>query len=201
LLSGELKSIGTTIPKHSVGIGTRVSYKMLALAVQAEYRGGAVIYHDMGEDMAFTGSGAVSTIYGRDQFIYPNSVYFDGTKYVANTDIPVSNDIAIYSGWGDYSFSRSNANVGEGHYSSADFWKLRSVSLTLNVPSNWTSRVKAIKGLSLSLFGRNLKTWLPDDNWYTDPEFANTTGNGVGISTSRNTPPVKQYGASLNVTF
>lgn len=203
LLSGDLKSIGTTIPKHSIGIGTSITYKMLTFAANAEYRGGAVIYHDMGEDMSFTGSGAITALYGREQFIYPNSVYRDpiSNKLITNTSIPVANDIAIYKGWGDYSFSRSNAAVGEGHYSSADFWKLRNISLTLNVPANWTNRVKAIKKLSLSIFGRNLKTWLPDDNWYTDPEFANTTGNGVGLSTSRNTPPVKQYGATLNVTF
>ncbi len=201
LMDPDLKKAGTTAPKHQVGVGFRATYKMLTLAANAEYRGGAVVYHDIGEDMGFTGSGAITTQYNREQFIFPNSVYFDGTKYVPNTTIPVENTIAIYSGWGDYSFSRSILFNGEIFTSSADFWKLRDVSLSLEFPQKWIKSVKAIKGASISIFGRNLITLLPDDNWYTDPEFSQTNGNGQGINNSLNTPPVKQYGATLSVKF
>jgi hypothetical protein len=53
----------------------------------------------------------------------------------------------------------------------------------------------------LTIWGRNLKTWLPADNWYTDPEFANTSGNATGINTSLNTPPTKQLGGTIKLVF
>jgi TonB-linked SusC/RagA family outer membrane protein len=196
-----LKNAGTTIPVHQLGVGFKVGYKNWTLAANAEYRGGHVIYHDIGEDMGFTGSGAITTVYNRETFVFPNSVYWDGTKYVPNTSIAVANDIAIYSGWGDYSFSRGILGNGEVFTSSAAFWKLRDVSLGFDLPQNWVKSLKVIKGANLAIFGRNLVTLVPDDNWYTDPEFSITNGNGQGINNSFNTPPVRQYGATLNVRF
>jgi hypothetical protein len=53
----------------------------------------------------------------------------------------------------------------------------------------------------VSGFGRNLFMLLPKENIYTDPEFSNTNGNGVGINNTGNTPPVRQYGMNVTVTF
>jgi TonB-linked SusC/RagA family outer membrane protein len=195
------KYAGTTIPVHQVGVGFKVGYKNWTFAANAEYRGGHVVYHDIGEDMGFTGSGAITTVYNRQSFIFPNSVYWDGSKYVPNTTIAVDNDIAIYSGWGDYSFSRGILGNGEVFTSSAAFWKLRDVSLGFDLPQNWVKALKVVKGANLAVFGRNLVTLVPDDNWYTDPEFSITNGNGQGINNSLNTPPVRQWGATLNVRF
>lgn len=196
-----LKTQGTTIPKHQLGLGFKVAYKWVTLTANAEYRGGNVIYSDLGEDMAFTGTSATTTRYHRQQFVWPNSVYFDGTKYVANTNIPVRNDLAIYYGWGDLGFSRGIIFNGDWFTTSGAFWKIRDISLDFAFPQKWYGKFKALKGLGLSFFGRNLFTWLPEENIYTDPEFSNTTGNAVGINNSFNTPPTRQYGATLRVTF
>ena len=196
-----LKTQGQTTPKHQLGLGFNVRWKHFGLSANAEYRAGNYIFHDLGQDMGFTGSGAGTAIYNREPFVWPNSVYWDGSKYVNNTNLPVENSIAIYSGWGDYSFSRGTLFNGDWFTSSAAFWKLRAVALDFNLPQNWLRSLKVVKSANLSVFGRNLITLLPDDNWYTDPEFSNTNGNGLGINNSRNTPPVRQYGATLNVTF
>ncbi len=196
-----LKTEGTTIPKHQLGLGLRVAYKWVTLTANAEYRGGNVIYHDLGQDMSFTGSTAGTTRYHRQQFIWPNSVYWDGSKYVPNSNIAVRNDIAIYLGWGDYSFSRSILGVADWFTTSGAFWKIRDISLDFAFPQKWYRGFKALKQVDLSFFGRNLFMFLPDENIYTDPEFSNTNGNGVGINTTGNTPPVRQYGATLKVTF
>ncbi|TMI66082.1 MAG: SusC/RagA family TonB-linked outer membrane protein [Bacteroidetes bacterium] len=196
-----LKNAGTTIPVYQVGVGFKVGYKNWTLAANAEYRGGHVIYHDLGEDMGFTGSGAHTTKYNRMSFIFPNSSYWDGSKYVANTDIPVENTIANYQGWGDYGFSRGTLFNGEVFTSSAAFWKLRDVSLGFDFPQNWLKSLKVVKGINAAIFGRNLLTLLPDDNQWTDPEFSQTNGNGQGINNSFNTPPVRQYGFTVNVRF
>ena len=197
----DLKDQGATIPKHTLGVGFRIAYKGLALSANAEYRGGYSVYNDLGQDMAFTGSGQLTNSYHRQQFIWPNSVYFDGTKYVPNTSIPVSQGLAIYSGWGDFGFSRGILANGDAFTVNGAFWKIRDISLAYTVPHNLYGNSKTIKNIGLNFFGRNLFTFLAKDNIYTDPEFSNTNGNAVGISTSRNTPPVKQYGVSLNVTF
>lgn len=191
---------GTTLPKHNLGIGFNVTYKNFTFTANAEYRGGHVVYHDMGTDMTFTGSGAVTTIYEREQFVWPNSVYIDATgKSVPNTNIAVDNFKAIYQGFGDVGFSRGFGGTGEMYVSSGAFWKLRDVSLTYDVPENVIRRFKVISGLSISAFARNLITLLPSDNWYADPEFSNTNGNSQGINTTLNTPPVRQFGGTIKV--
>jgi len=192
---------GNTLPHYDIGVNLNVSYKAFTLIANAEYRGGNVIYHDIGTDMTFTGSGAITTIYNRDQFVWPNSVYWDGTKYVPNTNIAVDNYKAIYQGYGDVSFSRGFAGVGEMYVSSGAFWKLRDLSLSFDFPKSIMNSIKFIRGISLTAFARNLVTLRPDDNWYTDPEFSNTNGNSTGINNSLNTPPTRQVGGTLKVTF
>jgi hypothetical protein len=192
---------GTTLPQHNLGVGINVNFKGFTLIANAEYRGGALMYSDVGTDMTFTGSGAQTAMYNRDQFIWPNSVYWDGSKYVPNTNIVVDNYTAIYQGYGDQSFSRGFAGIGEMYLSSADFWKLRDLSLSYELPRSIMKNVKSIRGISISAWARNLVTLLPDDNWYTDPEFANTNGNSTGINNSLNTPPTRQIGGTIKVTF
>lgn len=201
LKANDQRAQGNTAPKHQLGLGARISYKGFTLSANAEYRGGYVIYNDLGEDMAFTGSGQVTNLYHRQQFIWPNSSYFDGTKYVPNTTIPVDSYYAMYYGWGDLGFSRGLAGVGEMFATSGAFWKIRDASLAWNIPQRWVNKTKVVKSASLSVFGRNLFTWLPKDNIYTDPEFSTTNGNGIGINNSFNTPPVRQFGATLSVVF
>jgi TonB-linked SusC/RagA family outer membrane protein len=192
---------GNTLPKHNLGVNLNVSFKGFTLIANAEYRGGNLVYHDIGTDMTFTGSGKVTAIYNRDQFVWPNSVYWDGTKYVENTNIAVDNYKAIYEGFGDISFSRGFAGTGEMYISSGAFWKLRDVALSYDFPKSIINHLKAIKGISLTAFARNLITLLPDDNWYADPEFSNTNGNSTGINNSLNTPPTRQIGGTLKVIF
>jgi TonB-linked SusC/RagA family outer membrane protein len=201
ILGTGLKNEGGTTPKHQLGLGMKVNWKWITLNANAEYRGGYVVFSDLGQDMSFTGSSAATTKYHRQQFIWPNSVYWDGSKYVPNTNKVVDNNKAIYQGWGDYTFSRGILAVADWFTTSGAFWKIRDVSLDFAFPQKWYHGFKAVKGLDLSFFGRNLFTWLPKENIFTDPEFSNTNGNGLGINTTGNTPPTRQYGATLRVTM
>ncbi|MDF2188119.1 SusC/RagA family TonB-linked outer membrane protein [Paraflavitalea sp. CAU 1676] len=193
--STEMMSIGRTIPKHNLGITSRVTYKNFALSATAEYRGGHYVFHGLGSTMTFTGVAAVTTKYGRENFVVPNSSYDDGTgKFVPNTSIAVAD--------GHWAFWDSHFKyAGENFVTKGDFWKLREVNLTYSLPAAIVNKVRYLKSASFSLIGRNLLTLLPKDNVYTDPEFASTTGNGVGINNTLNTPPVRSYGATLALTF
>jgi TonB-linked SusC/RagA family outer membrane protein len=194
--------VGSTTPKNILGAGINVSYKNFTLIANAEFRGDFVVYHDIGTDMTFTGSSSMTTLYDRDQFVWPNSVYQDASgKYIQNTNIAVDYWDAIYFGLGDISNGNSFPNVGEIHYSSGDFWKIRDVSLSYEFPQSMIGRIRGIRGIALTAWARNLKTWLAPDNYYTDPEFSNTSGNSQGVNTTLNTPPTRQIGGTLRVTF
>ena len=58
-----------------------------------------------------------------------------------------------------------------------------------------------VERFTVGLYGRNLLTFRPKDNVYTDPEFNFTTGNAIGVGTQSQTPPTRNYGLSLSVTF
>ena len=54
----------------------------------------------------------------------------------------------------------------------------------------------------LSLYGKNLKFWLPDGNKYADPEVNGPalTGNAQGIETTQ-TPPSQSLGLNVQLSF
>jgi TonB-dependent starch-binding outer membrane protein SusC len=71
--------------------------------------------------------------------------------------------------------ARRRPDIGSqaGFIEKADFWKLREVALTFNVPSSWLRHTPFTQQMSLSVAGRNLRTWT--DYTGLDPE-ANIPG-------------------------
>jgi len=190
-----LLPFGRTLPKHQLGVGTTLRVGDFNFGANAEYRGGHVVYHDLGRTMAFTGSSKVTTTYDRQPFVWPNSGYKDASgKVVPNNDVATRN--GHYTAWVTH-----YRQIAENFVTSGAFWKLRDVSLGYNLPASLISRAKFIKTASIGIYGRNLVTLLPKNNWYTDPEFSITTGNGLGINTDNITPPVRAYGVTLSVNF
>ena len=194
--ASSLVGFGNSLPKHQLGLGTTLRYKGFSFSANAEYRGGNVVYHDIGRQMTFTGSAKVTTLYGRAPFIYPNSAYVESStgKTVVNDKIPVQN--GHYTVWVTY-----YRQIAENFITSGAFWKLRDVSLSYDLPKSILDKVKFMKRATIGVYGRNLLTLLPSNNWYTDPEFSTTTGNGLGINSIGITPPVRAYGANLSITF
>jgi TonB-linked SusC/RagA family outer membrane protein len=186
---------GRTNPKTIVGLNTDLNWNGLSLKVVAEYRGGNYIYNSVGADIGFTGVDRLSATNMRQRFVFPNSVYWDGSKYVENTDIVVVN--AHY----DFLQAGRFRNTQTNYYTSAAFWKLREVVLSYDLPQSWLGNGKVVKRASVALIGRNLLMLRPSTNWWTDPEFSNTTGNAVGTTTIGQTPPTRLYGFNVNVTF
>ena len=99
------------------------------------------------------------------------------------------------------------------------FIKLRDVNLSYTVPKDIIESTNIFSSATISIYGRNLLTIVDKLNYYTDPEFSSvgsatsvtgnnignlsntSTGNGLGINTTGQTPPVRQYGVNLNITF
>jgi TonB-linked SusC/RagA family outer membrane protein len=196
-LDPNIKMFGRTMPKTIIGINPTFSWKNLALSVTADYRGGHQVYHGIGPDMDFTGSSARSGSNSRQRFIVPNSVYDDGTgKYVVNTDVAVAN-----GGYGFYEATNTNRGVNSNYISSAAAWKIREIALSYDLPTNLLNKTKVIKGATIALTARNMFTFLPESNQWTDPEFANTTGNAMGVNNNSILPPNRIYGFNVNLTF
>jgi hypothetical protein len=193
LLSPKLTNFGRTTPPHGAGLGTNLRIGNFSFAANAEYRGGNVVYHSIGVAMTRFGTGGWTG--NRMPHVFPNSAYADANgKYVPNKDVKVQE--AEYTLWGDY-----YQKIAENFITPGWFIKLRDVNVTYDLPSNWISKTHIVSKAVIGLFGRNLITVVDKMNHFTDPEFSISTGNGIGINNTFNTPPVRQYGFHINVTF
>jgi TonB-linked SusC/RagA family outer membrane protein len=193
LNNGPLKNFGRTIPKHILGWGTRLRYADFTLTSNFEYRGGNYVYSDLGRQMTFTGSGKWTE--NRAPHIFPNSAYDDGTgKYVPNTTVNVAE--AEYALWDTY-----YRVIAENFVTPGWFIKLRDINLSYTVPASLVAKTKFFSAASIALYGRNLITIVDESNFYTDPEYSFSTGNGQGVNNTAQTPPVRQFGFNINLTF
>lgn len=101
-------------------------------------------------------------------------------------------------------------NTQYGYLEKADFIKLREVSVTAQLPAsiaNWAERsgpvstvAGLLRGASITLSGRNLKTWT--DYTGLDPEI-NESGGGANFTQDEfNTqPPLRYYTIRMNLVF
>jgi len=189
---------GTTVPPTKIGITTSISYKGFTLNAVADGRFGAVLFNGIGPALDFTGVSGYSASSGRQPFIMPNSVISDGNgKYTANTSVTSSKPNS-----GANAFWASTWNTGGVNYiNSADFWKLRELSLTYNFPAKTLAPLKYINGATVGFVARNLITIRAADNIWADPEFANTNGNATGNTDVNQLPPTKFLGFNITLTF
>jgi hypothetical protein len=87
-----------------------------------------------------------------------------------------------------------------GYIEDASFIKWREASVRLGAPESWGRRFPAIRGASLTLAGRNLKTWT--DYTGLDPEINESGGASNFTQGEFNTqPPVRYYTVRLDLSF
>lgn len=195
ILNPELTTFGRTTPSDIFGITLSANYKGFSLNAVAEYRGGnQILVSELGGFLDKNGISARSAQYGRRAFVWPNSVVFDGSKYVENTNVYTERFNRLF--WE----SELNVDVQTNYLCSGAFWKLREVSLSYEIPSK-VFKGNTLRGVTISVSGRNLFTWLPKTNQWTDPEFSITTGNAQGASGISNMPPTRIFGGSVLFNF
>ena len=206
-----LSQRGGTLPRYIAGLGSKLNYGAFAFNFNFEYRGGNVMFSDLGRQMTFTGAGGWTS--NRAPHVFPNSSILnaDGKTSTPNTSLNVRE--AEYALWVD-----NYRLISENFVSNAWFIKLRDVNLSYTVPQSVIAKTKVFSAASISVYGRNLLTIVDKSNYFTDPEFSNigtnaltgnnignlsstSSGNGLGINTTGQTPPVRQYGVNINVTF
>lgn len=200
--SDSLVVFGQAQPKNRIGIDGTLRYKGITFSFLLEYRGGGVIYNAGGSTFDWSGTGIRTATFNRDRFVFPNSSYWDAAKnqYVPNTNVTVKDGNGNAGFWSD---GGGNMDVNANYVTSADFWKLREMAISYDFPDKILGNKKVIKGVTISVQGRNLLVFLPKDNIYTDPEYsdAGSSSNGIGLTNLGQTPPSRYYGATVTFKF
>jgi TonB-linked SusC/RagA family outer membrane protein len=205
-----LSQRGGTLPRYIAGLGSKISFGDFAFNFNFEYRGGNVMFSDLGRQMTFTGAGAWTA--NRDPQIFPNSAILsaDGKTSTPNTTVQVREP--EYGLWVD-----NYRLISENFVNDAWFIKLRDINLSYTIPQSFIGKTKIFSAASISFYGRNLLTIVDKANFYTDPEFSTigtnsftgdlasfggtSSGNGIGLNGTRQTPPVRQFGVNINLSF
>jgi len=194
---GDLKALGKTTPDFVLGWTNSFRYKGFTLSSTFDYRTGHVYYSQLADAMEFTGRSLESVSSNRQDFVVPNSVYNAGTEanpvYVANTSIPVTGGRQSY--WTDH-----YNEIKENYVRDATAVKLREIALNYSLPSKFIDNIGFSK-VSVGVVGRNLLTWLPAENRFSDPEFNNSNSNQIGVGGYFQSPPTRSYGVNLNIEF
>lgn len=192
--------IGNASPEWLGGFNNTFKYKDLALSFLIDIRkGGDIFSLDMNYGLATglypetagnndLGNPVRSTIANGGGIIYPGISEVDGKENTKRVDISQN--------FGAYGYSRNPAKafIYDGSYV-----KLRELVLTYSVPSKLVSKLKYVKGVDVSLFGRNL--WIISKNLpYSDPEETLSSGNIQGYQSGAY-PATKTYGFNLKFRF
>jgi TonB-linked SusC/RagA family outer membrane protein len=195
--AAELVVMGRNLPLWVMGVTPSYSIGGFSASMTWDYKTGHNFYAGMGSDEDFAGISARSAEYGRQRFVFPNSVYWDGSKYVENTNIQVQDGNA-----GFWSVGAVNTSIGTNYFASAAAWRLREVNISYNLPGKWIGNNKVIKRITVSAVGKNLLLLVPKSNQWGDPEFNSATGaNTFGLSSSFQSPSQRLFGGSVTVQF
>ncbi|HEY8920301.1 MAG TPA: SusC/RagA family TonB-linked outer membrane protein [Chitinophaga sp.] len=197
-----IKILGNAVARHRLSLDLSVRFKQFRLTALFEYRGGYMVFNNMGGELDWSGTGYRTAAFNRDRFVFPNSVYEDPNhpgQYIKNTNITVTDGNGNSGFW----TNDENRTVASNYITSGDFWKMREIALSYDVPASFLSKIRVVKAATISVQARNLFIWLAKSNYYTDPEYsdAGNDSNGIGLTGLGQTPPSRFYGATLSLTF
>jgi len=191
--------IGDPNPDWLMGINNSFSFKGIALSFLIDIRHGGDIF-------------SLDQYYGQATGLYPESVQLNDNGVVVrvpNADgggwiFPgvkadgTPNDIRVRGEYyGTFGYRR---NPAAGFVYDGSYVKLREVTLTYSLPQSIVSSLGPIKGIDLSLVGRNL--WIISKNMkYSDPEDGISSGNLANGYQGGSYPSVKTMGFNVRVKF
>lgn len=188
---------GRSLPLWVAGATPSYSIGNFSFSMTWDYKGGHNFYSGLGTDMDFAGISERSAEYGRQRFVFPNSVYWDGSKYVDNKSIQVQD-----GNYGFWAAGNVNTAIATNYFASAASIRLREVNISYTLPSKFIAGTKFIKKVTLSAVGKNLFLFVPKSNQWGDPEFNySTIGNTFGLASSFQSPASRLFGGSLLVQF
>jgi hypothetical protein len=191
---------GRTLPLWVIGFTPSYTVGNFSVSMTWDYKWGHNFFSGLGSDEDFAGISERSGEYGRQRFVFPNSVIETSPgsgKYIPNKNIQVQD--------GNYNFwtsATANSAIATNYYASAAALRLREVNISYTLPAKIFGNVKAIKRVTISAVGKNLFLFVPKSNQWGDPEFNySATGNTFGLASSFQAPTGRLFGGSITVQF
>jgi TonB-linked SusC/RagA family outer membrane protein len=170
---------GSPIPTYTGGLSTHLDYKGIFIDASVYFAGGNKIYESWVNYTQNSGWNSISTYNGVTQLLdrwqQPGDI----------TDVPK----VVWNSTGDNASATSSRFLYDG-----DYVRLKDLVLGYKVPQKYL-KLTGLDGLTLTLRGTNLFTWVKDDRLKYDPE---TRADGY---TQLITPPVKSVVFGLNLNF
>jgi TonB-linked SusC/RagA family outer membrane protein len=185
-VQGPVEVLGKGVPPVTMGISNDFRYKNFNLSVLVDGKFGASVY---------SATSAYGTQFGLDKRTVANNV--------RETGVPVSGvgqDGLPYSGTVDAQtyYSTIWATLTDEFVTSADFIKLRSITMGYSLPSSMLTKTP-FQSVNISVVARNLFL-LYNSAKNIDPEASYNSGNAQGLE-NFGLPTVRSYGLNLSVRF
>ena len=181
---GDIAKLGNSVPPLTMGFNNEFRYGSLFASILVDAKFGGKISSGT-NNLAYVAGLHKKTLEGRETGITGQGV----------TESGGINKVTVSAQ--DYYTWVAN-NITEEFVYDASFVKLRQVVLGVNLPHNWTNRVK-INDASLSFVARNLFTFYSKVP-LVDPESTFLNGNVQGLEMLA-LPATRSYGINLNVKF
>lgn len=190
--SDQVESLGSGVYKVTGGFHNDFSYKNFTLSFLLDFKFGAKLFSGTNLNLYNYGL-QKTTLQGRDG----NGTYLgQGVMYDKDKEAYVPNTVAVNAQ--DYWQKLSSSNIGEEFVYDASFIKLRELSFGYSFPASILQN-RFVKGLSISLVGRNLWTIMKHTP-NIDPESAYNNTNGQGLELN-GYPATRSVGFNVNVKF
>ena len=183
--------LGSYQPDFTASLGTSLGYKGLGFNILFDIKQGGNFVSQTQFFTEFNGTAAHTAEYDRELFVFPDAVYEDEDGNFVDNDIEVTEQ--------DYFTNYDPA--ASTYIVDASYIKLREIGLSYKLPKSVLGSIP-VSAAQISLFAKNVKFWLPEENIFADPEVNGPSliGNATGIETTQ-TPPSKSFGVNLKLTF
>jgi len=190
--------LGNINPDWTGGINNAFTYKDLSLSFLIDFRQGSDIYSI--DQWYGQGTGLPAFTAGLNDRGHPlRDLPADGGGLLfpgVTEDGKPNTTYALITGLRGYGY---NNFPNAGYIYDGSYIKLREVKITYSLPAKLIDKLNPVKGIDVSLYGRNL--WiihknLPD----ADPEEGPSSGNIQGFQVG-SYPTYRIYGFNVNVKF
>lgn len=180
---------GSYNPRYLASWGVNARYKGFALNILFDTKQGGQFVSRTKDIMAFVGTSWETIEYGREPYLFPNSVYYDqDDKLITNTDAKVLPQNYF-----------SNLPYGR-NVLDASYVKLREASLSYRIPKS-VLKNSLFGDLTFGIFGNNLILWTPSQNKYVDPEINSAGATNLQGFDFTAQPSQRNFGFNISASF
>ncbi len=180
---------GSYNPKYVASIGANARFKQWSFNILFDRKSGGQFVSRTKAIMDFNGTAWETAQYGREPYVFPNSVYYDATdKLVENTSVKFLPQ--------DYF---SNTPYGR-NVIDASYVKLREVSLSYKLTKG-ALKNSPFGDLTFGIFGNNLFLWTPSENKYVDPEINSAGATNLQGFDFTAQPSQRNFGFNISASF